>query len=53
MPLTGSLTAYEGNRRGIKGRGGAGVRGYLVSKREEVAPAVGDLRDAGDISAAG
>ena len=37
---------YEGTRRGMSGRGGAGARGYLVSRREEAVD-VGDLMVAG------
>jgi hypothetical protein len=51
LPLGGSGRVYEGCRRGIKGRGGAGARGYFVM-RSEAAGDVGDLRVAGDISPA-
>ena len=36
---------YEGWRRGMRGRGGAGARGYLV-RRRDAAGEVGDLRAA-------
>jgi hypothetical protein len=41
---------YDGWRRGIRGLGGAGARGYFVNEREEAGD-VGDLRVAGEISA--
>lgn len=50
FPFGGSCRVYDGWRRGIRGLGGAGARGYFVKEREEAGD-VGDLRVAGDISA--
>ena len=49
LPFGASGRVYDGWRRGISGLGGAGARGYFVSKRE-AAGEVGDLRAAGEIS---
>jgi hypothetical protein len=49
LPRGVSGRAYEGWRRGIRGLGGAGARGYFVKEREE-AGEIGDLRAAGEIS---
>lgn len=50
LPLGVSGKVYEGCRRGIRGRGGAGARGYFVIRRDDAGD-VGDLSVAGDISA--
>ena len=48
-PVTGSARVYDGWRLGIRGRGGAGARGYLVIAEGEV----GDLAAAAKASTEG
>jgi hypothetical protein len=52
LPLDAFAIEYEGCRRGIKGLGGAGARGYLVMERE-AAGEVGDFKVAGEMSMEG